>query len=129
MPSSIMITASREAALEQVEKYLRCSDQDALLKTKCGEFHSLNKTFVRWLGAWQNIASEFRIDKADREYQELTGHVCVVSCIGQNHECRIAGFSSLAMALVWAGLRLTRNSGAKASFKRRHASLISELYQ
>lgn len=129
MTNSTMIASSRSAALEQIEKYLNCADQNALLRTKCGEFHSLNKTFIRWLGLWQNIASEFRIDKADGEYREITGHVCVVNCIGQNYECRLMGFSTLTEAFIWAGLRLNNSAGGKASFKRRYADLIAGLHQ
>lgn len=126
---SSLITESREKALEQILKMLRCSDEQSLLNTKCGEYHSLNKTFVRWLGRWQNIASEFRIQKSDSDYQEATGNVCFVSCISSNYECRLAGFTSLSSALAWAGLRLSNTAGEKDAFRARWQHLLSGVNQ
>ncbi|UTZ44558.1 hypothetical protein [Vibrio campbellii] len=108
MPNTIMITTSREAALEQIEKFLGHTDKETLFKSKYGEF---------------------RIDKADGEYRDLTGHSCVITCIGQGHEYRLAGLVNLEAALRWAGLKLSKSDGAKARFKLRHASLIERLQQ
>ncbi len=112
------IAASKAGALVKIREILDKEDIEAQFKDRSGDYHSAEKFIVSWSGNNIGIPSEFSICKTDSFYQGYSGFKAIYCVASLFHQKQLKGFSSIELALITIGMRLTKKADRPEFFQK-----------